>query len=177
MTADLSQPIIYNGHTSTVPSNTPGQSQITSGCQITKFDSGPITTDVKMDRLPQHDGTRLSDAYLGAHLINIEAQVYSDTKGGLWDQIEAFVAAYSPRSPSPNTGVAPLLMFSQATADTTNFTSGFIPLYWAARAISQPWYRPVELQDEQLGPHTMTVYARLIAEDPYKYLNEIPPST
>jgi hypothetical protein len=160
---DLSLPISYNGLTTQPLTISPGGGG-QSGILMTRVDMAQIPVDVRIDKLPLNDGSTLSDAYLTGRPITFTADVYGTSKGQMWDLIESWLAAFSPRGVNN-----PVLAFSQPTADVSTWTTGLIPLYMTAYPVKEPWYRIVDRKDSKTGGHVMQVGAELFAADPYKY--------
>jgi hypothetical protein len=98
----------------------------------------------------------------------------SDSVGRIWKYTLLDVSATS--TVVTDTVSIPLepevyLTFLQPTADTTTWASGYIPMRLRALPMKEPWYAPIDKKDAARGPHTMAVYAQLLASDPYKYLD------
>lgn len=172
---DLSQPISYNGLTTgltTAAGGTP-----TSGVSVTRVTYNNIGADAFFDKRALQDGLDASDVYLGGRTIELDMAVYGTSQGEAWDQAQRVMRTFSPRYAYDN---APTLLgfrpiqFSQPTADTATWATGYIPLQIYARPTAAPTF-----SIEQTGIGSPAVPARggkvlmrafLIAKDPRKYV-------
>lgn len=167
---DIGQPIAYNGLTCQPLTLTPGSSLL-SGCVIDSVDPSQIPVDLYVSKRALADGATVGDPYLSARVFTITGTIFGTSAADLWDHIDDWMAAFSPRSPSLTDTTA--FKFYQATGETSaGWPAGYIPLYMTAKPRTQPWYRPVDKRDFAPGAHVMGVGAQLIAPDPLKYINE-----
>lgn len=164
---DTSLPIIFNGHTS-APIPRPAGGGPVSGCEI-KSIAPSISVDIAIVKKALADGVSVSDAYFGGQTYRIAAEIYGRTPEETEDNVAAFEAAYSPRSPSLL--VSAPFQSSRRTANTTDWPTGKIPLYMTATPILQPTVSPTTRRDQATGAHIKDVLATLLAPDPYQYID------
>jgi hypothetical protein len=164
---DVTAPIAYNGLTTAV-TRTPGTSR-KSGIAINSI-NWPIPADFRVAKRALMDGATLSDIYLSGRTVSIEGEIFGQSAAELWDYLDTWMVAFSPRSPTLTDTTA--LTFVQPTTVTSTWASGSIPLYLTGKPIREPWHPNITPELSAPGDHSLLVYAQLLCPDPYKYVNE-----
>lgn len=165
---DLSQSIAYNGITC-APLTPSGGGGALSGTVLTSIDYAQVPVAINVEKRALTDGSTLSDAYLSARPMILNGQCYGTSEGDLWDKVNSWMAAFSPRSPSLFGTAA--LTYIQPSAQTTTWPTG-IPLYMNMAPTREPWHGAVSRVSSATGAHVLDVHAQLMAADPYQYINQ-----
>jgi hypothetical protein len=167
---DISLPISFNGVTCQPLANPLSSAKGFSGLTIDSIDYAHIPVAVSTEKIPLNDGATLSDAWLGPRTMVLVGSAWGVSKGEMWDYVEDWMAAFSPRSPTLDE-TAPLEFF-QPTADISTWSTSAIPLYMTCAPTAEPWHPLTELKQSSSGAHRMQVFAQLTAADPYQYIDQ-----
>lgn len=181
---DFSLPITYQiAGSSTINFNSIATSSSSgsaprSGYRVVSVTYGDTSLTGYIDKRALHDGLDTGDTYLTAKPISIICGVFGSSVGDFHTKLQNLLNAMRPipRQYQTDDGFRNLA-FSQATIDTTNFTSGYIPMMMLLRPASIP---SVQLQSMHSVEHIATVGANsrgfsanvqlnFLARKPYKY--------
>lgn len=170
---DLSAPIVYNGLTCQ-PATPSGGGVATHGIEVKRANFSSVGTDYYLDDRAEDHGVDAADVYLRQRTIAIEGAVYGTSKGQMWDDLQAVLAAFNPAiayaADTANIGFRELT-FRQPTIDTTTWTAGYIPLQFYARPMEPPAYSLDRVRTADDGRGLSIPWSvRLLAKDPRKYL-------
>ena len=142
---DFNLPITYQiAGSSTINLNSIAASEVTtssplSGYKVLSATFGDVTMTGYVDKRALHDGVDAGDTYLGTKTLSIVCGVFGSSIADFHDRVQALLDASRPvpREYQDDYGFRNLA-FSQATIDTTNFTSGYIPMQMKVRPVSIP---------------------------------------
>lgn len=175
---DFNRPITYQvaGGT-TIDLNSIASSDVTTpaprgGYKVlsARFNQTPLVGYV--DKRAVKDGIDVADTYLGTRSLSIVCGVFGTSTGDLGDKIQAFLDAMRPvpRTYEADYGFRQLA-FSQATIDTSNFSTGFIPMMMLVRPASLPEVTLTSSQSIGISAKgfAATVGFTLVAKTPYRY--------
>lgn len=131
---DLAEAAAYRGFAlNTVTSGT--------GCLLEQMLLPGVSAVGYTEKRARADGTDAGDVYQGARRFTLRGTIYGATRGALFDQYRAIIAAFTAtRSYDDDAdalGYQPFT-FSSPTADTANFPSGAIDLFINIRPLAQP---------------------------------------
>lgn len=168
---DLSAPVAYNGITFQ-PATQSATGAARRGYEIKDIDYARVQTDAYYDPKALTDGLDVGDVFLRGRFLDIDAAVYGTSKGDVWDQLQAMLAAFNPTlayaEDEDNFGLLPFT-FRQPTIDTATWTAGYIPLQFNARPLEPPTYNVNRMKTQDTGRgFSLPVRARLIATNPAK---------
>jgi hypothetical protein len=181
---DFNLPITYQiAGSSTLNINSIGASEVTtagprSGYKVMSAVFGETPAVGYVDKRALHDGVDAGDAYLTTKSLGIVCGVFGSSIGDFHDKLQALMDAMRPipREYQENDGFRSLA-FSQATIDTTNFSTGYIPMLMSVRPVAVP---QVQLQSMHSIENIATVGApsrgfatnvqlTFVAKKPYKF--------
>lgn len=125
-----------------------------------------------LDKRALRDGIDVADTYLGTRTLSIVCGVFGTSTGDLGDKVQSFLNAMRPipRTYEADYGFRQLA-FSQATIDTTNYSTGFIPMMMLVRPASLPEVTLTSSQSIGVSAKgfAATVGFTLLAKTPYRY--------
>lgn len=175
---DFNLPITYQiAGSSTINLNSIAASEVTtssplSGYKVLSATFGDVTMTGYVDKRALHDGVDAGDTYLGTKTLSIVCGVFGSSIADFHDRVQALLDASRPvpREYQDDYGFRNF-SFSQATIDTTNFTSGYIPMQMKVRPVSIP---AVQLSSAQsIGVSSKgfatNVQLNFVARKPYKF--------
>jgi hypothetical protein len=176
---DFNLPITYQiAGSSTINLNSIAASEVTttaplSGYKVLSANFGDVALTGYVDKRALHDGVDAADAYLGTKQISIVCGVFGSSMADFHDKIQALMDAARPvpREYQENYGFRDLC-FSQATIDTANFTSGYIPMAMKVRPTSIPGIQLTSAQSIGVSSKGFAANVQLsfMAKKPYKFL-------
>jgi hypothetical protein len=175
---DFNLPITYQiAGSSTINLNSIAASEVTtsaplSGYKVLSASFGDVQLTGYVDKRALHDGVDAADAYLGVKQLSIVCGVFGSSIADFHEKIQALMDASRPvpREYESNYGFRDL-SFSQATIDTTNFTSGYIPMAMKVRPMSVPGFQLTSAQSIGVSAKGFATNVQLnfMAKKPYKF--------
>lgn len=172
---DLASPISYNGLTISAPSTSAG-GRPASGYRIEQINISPVNVAEYLEKAALRDGMDAGDVFSAARTISISAAVEGSTPGDLWDNVQAWLAAFNPvlalAADTSANGFIPF-DFYQPTISQSSWSSAGIPMRLYARPTASPTYVVERNAQGARNPGkggAIRVGASLICVDPRKYL-------
>ena len=175
---DFNRPITYQvAGGSTIDFNSIGASEVTTtaprgGYKVlsASFDAVPLVGYI--DKRALRDGVDAADTYLSTRTLNIVCGVFGTSTGDLGDRVQAVLDSMRPipRTYEADYGFRQLA-FSQATIDTSNFSTGFIPMMMLVRPSSLPNVTMTSAQSIGVSARgfAATVGLSFLAKSPYRF--------
>lgn len=170
---NLNGEISYNGWTNSLVRSAGGGAM--DGYIVENVRASNVDATAYLEKKALQDGLDAFDVFLGARRLDVDIAVYGSSRGAFWDNADALIAAFSPvlafDADTANSGFLPF-NFEQPTANTSDWTSGLIPLRYYVRPLAPPTF---DIRRDAAGGTDAKgmsgVYrASLIAKDPRKYL-------
>jgi hypothetical protein len=175
---DFNLPITYQiAGSSTINLNSIAASEVTtssplSGYKVLSATFGDVTLTGYVDKRALHDGVDAGDTYLGTKTLSIVCGVFGSSIADFHDRIQALLDSSRPipREYQTDEGFRNLA-FSQATIDTTNFTSGYIPMQMKVRPAAIPAVQLTSAQSVGVSSKGFAANVQLtfVARKPYKF--------
>lgn len=142
---DFNRPITYQtAGGSTIDFNSIGASEVTTtaprgGYKVMSANFNAVPLIGYVDKRALRDGVDAADTYLGTRTLTIVCGVFGTSTGDLGDRVQALLDAMRPipRTYEADYGFRQLA-FSQATINTTSFSTGFIPMMMLVRPANIP---------------------------------------
>ena len=176
---DFNLPITYQiAGSSTINLNSIAASEVTtssplSGYKVLSATFGDVQLTGYVDKRALHDGVDAGDAYLGTKTLSIVCGVFGSSIADFHDRVQALLDSSRPipREYQTDEGFRNLA-FSQATIDTANFTSGYIPMQMKVRPASIPAVQLTSAQSIGVSAKGFAANVQLtfVARKPYKFL-------
>jgi hypothetical protein len=175
---DFNRPITYQtAGGNTIDFNSIGASDVTTpaprgGYKVlsARFNEAPLVGYI--DKRALRDGADVADTYLGTRTLSIVCGVFGTSSGDLGDKIQGFLDAMRPipRSYEADYGFRQLA-FSQATIDTANYSTGFVPMMMLVRPATLPTVTLTSSQSIGVSAKgfAATVGFTLLAKTPYRF--------
>ena len=175
---DFNRPITYQvAGGSTIDFNSIAISDVTTpaargGYKVlsARFNEAPLVGYV--DKRALRDGADIADTYIGTRTLSIVCGVFGTSSGDLGDKIQAFLDAMRPipRTYEADYGFRQLA-FSQATIDTANYSTGFVPMMMLVRPATIPTVTLTSSQSIGASARgfAATVGFTMMAKTPYRY--------
>lgn len=148
-----------------------------SGYKVMAASVGASPVVGYVDKRAVDDGVDVGDAYFQGRQVDISCAVFGSTLADFHSKLQdlADVMRVNPRYFDSSYGFRDL-KFSQATIDTTNYTSGVAPLRMIVRPMSIPniTYDQSSSIDQSVSTSasrgfSSTVTLSLLAKEPYRY--------
>jgi hypothetical protein len=175
---DFNLPITYQiAGSSTINLNSIAASEVTtssplSGYKVLSASFGDVTMTGYVDKRALHDGVDAADAYLATKQLSIVCGVFGSSIADFHDRVQALMdsARPVPREYQDNYGFRDLC-FSQATADTANFPTGYIPMAMKVRPTTIPGIQLTSVQSIGVSAKGFAANVQLtfMAKKPYKF--------
>jgi len=175
---DFNRPITYQiAGGSTIDLNSIGSAEVTTsvplgGYKVLSASFNEVPLVGYMDKRALRDGIDAGDTYLGNRSLSIVCGVFGTSTGDLGDRIQALLDAMRPipRTYEADYGFRQLA-FSQGTIDTSNFSTGFIPMMMLVRPSSLPSVQLTTAQSIGVSAKgfAANVGFTLMAKQPYKF--------
>lgn len=176
---DFNLPITYQiAGSSTINLNSIAASEVTtssplSGYKVLSASFGDVALTGYVDKRALHDGVDAADAYLGTKQLSIVCGVFGSSIADFHDRVQALMDAARPvpREYQENYGFRDL-SFSQATIDTANFSTGYIPMAMKVRPMTIPGIQLTSVQSIGVSSKgfAANVQMNFMAKKPYKFL-------
>jgi hypothetical protein len=176
---DFNLPITYQiAGSSTINLNSIAASEVTtssplSGYKVLSATFGDVQLTGYVDKRALHDGVDAGDAYLGTKTLSIVCGVFGSSIADFHDRVQALLDSSRPipREYQTDEGFRNLA-FSQATIDTANFTTGYIPMQMKVRPASIPAVQLTSAQSIGVSAKGFAANVQLtfVARKPYKFL-------
>ena len=175
---DFNRPITYQiAGGSTIDLNSIGSAEVTTsaplgGYKVLSASFNEVGLVGYMDKRALRDGVDAADTYLGTRTLSIVCGVFGTSTGDLGDKIQALLDAMRPipRTYEADYGFRQLA-FSQGTIDTSNFSTGFIPMMMLVRPASLPSVQLTTAQSIGVSAKgfAANVAFTLMAKQPYRF--------
>lgn len=175
---DFNLPITYQiAGSSTINLNSIAASEVTttsplSGYKVLSVNFGETGFTGYVDKRALHDGIDAADTFVGAKPISIICGVFGSSIADFHEKIQAVLNASRPvpRQYQDDYGFRDLC-FSQGTIDTTNFSTGYIPMAMKVRPMSIPAVQLTSAQSIGVSSKGFAANVQLnfMAKKPYKF--------
>ena len=175
---DFNRPITYQlGDGTTIDFNSIAGSDVTTpaprgGYKVMSARMNETQTVGYVDKRALQDGVDIGDSYLAMRSVSIVCGVFGTSTGDLHDKVQGLLDALRPipRRYEDEYGFREL-KFSQATIDTSNYTSGFIEMMMSVRPASLPAVTYTSSQSIGVSAKGFAVMVgfTLVAKTPYKF--------
>ena len=175
---DFNRPITYQlASGSTFDFNSIAASDVTTpsprgGYKVMSARFNEIPMVGYIDKRALQDGVDVGDSYLAMRSMSIVCGVFGTSTGDLHDKVTALLGALRPipRRYEDEYGFRELA-FSQATIDTSTYTSGFIDMVMLVRPSSIPEVTYTSAQSIGVSAKGFAVMVgfSLIAQTPYRF--------
>lgn len=175
---DFNRPITYQlGDGTTIDLNSIAASDVTTpaprgGYKVmsARFNETPLVGYV--DKRALQDGVDVGDTFLAMRSISIVCGVFGTSTGDLHDKVQGLLDALRPipRRYEDDYGFRQLA-FSQATIDTSNFSTGYIPMMMLVRPASLPEVTYTSSQSIGVSAKGFAVMVgfSMVASVPYRF--------